>query len=124
MTQQVIYNTVIEYAERPLGLGKVAQHDRRRTFVKLAHKGGSALDQVQLSLGHASIQTTERYLSAAQDLTDAPGDHLGLKLSKLWLRLTANRGSPNTRVQILLTGYASVVFRLEVLCSKPEPSNR
>lgn len=46
----------------------------------LAHKDGAGLDQTQLSLEHASIQTTERYLGVEQDLTDAPCDHLGLRL--------------------------------------------
>ncbi len=79
MTEQAIYNTVVEYAEA-LGLGKIGPHDLRRTFAKLAYQGGSALDQIQLSLGYGSIQTTERYLGVEQDLTDAPCDHLGLKL--------------------------------------------
>jgi site-specific recombinase XerD len=79
MTEQAIYNIVIEYAEA-LGFGKIAPHDLRRTFAKLAHQGGSTLDQIQLSLGHSSIQTTERYLGVEQDLTDAPCDHLGLRL--------------------------------------------
>jgi len=79
MTEQAIYNLVIEYAQG-LGFAKVAPHDLRRTFAKLAHKGGSGLDQIQLSLGHSSIQTTERYLGVEQDLTDAPCDHLGLRL--------------------------------------------
>lgn len=65
MTEQAIYNMVAEYAER-LKLGGIAPHDLRRTFAKLAHKGGSALDQIQLSLGHGSIQTTERYLGVEQ----------------------------------------------------------
>jgi site-specific recombinase XerD len=43
----------------------------------LAHKDGAALEQIQLSLGHASIQTTERYLGVRQDLTDAPCNRLG-----------------------------------------------
>jgi site-specific recombinase XerD len=79
MTEQAIYNLVIEYAQA-LGFGRLAPHDLRRTFAKLAHKGGAGLDQIQLSLGHGSIQTTERYLGTEQDLTDAPCDHLGLRL--------------------------------------------
>ena len=57
-------------------------HDLRRTFAKLAHKGRAALEQIQISLGHASIQTTERYLGIRQDLADAPCDRLGLRVSK------------------------------------------
>jgi integrase len=79
MTEQAIYNVVSEYAES-LGQGEITPYDLRRTFAKLAHKGGSGLDQIQLSLGHSSIQTTERYLGVEQDLTDAPCDHLGLRL--------------------------------------------
>jgi site-specific recombinase XerD len=63
-----------------LGWPKLAPHDLRRTFAKLAYQGGAKLEQIQMSLGHASIQTTERYLGVKQDLTDAPCDHLGLKL--------------------------------------------
>ena len=32
----------------------------------------------QIRYGHASLTTTERYLSIDQDLEDAPCDHLGL----------------------------------------------
>jgi integrase len=79
ITPQAIYNIIISYAEELKNKG-VAPHDLRRTFAKLAHKGGSAIDQIQLSLGHESIQTTESYLGVEQDLTDAPCDHLGLRL--------------------------------------------
>lgn len=79
MTAQAIRDVVDGYARR-LGLD-VAPHDLRRTFAKLAYRGGAGLDQIQLSLGHGSIQTTERYLGVRQDLTDAPCDHLGLRLS-------------------------------------------
>jgi integrase len=80
MTAQSIFETVKKYAAE-IGVGGIAPHDLRRSFAKLAHKGRAALEQIQLSLGHASIQTTERYLGVRQDLTDAPCDHLGLKLS-------------------------------------------
>ena len=42
---------------------------------------GCKLDQLQLSLGHASLLTTERYLGVRQDLHDAPCDYLKLDLS-------------------------------------------
>lgn len=79
ITPQAIRNIVADYAEKLKHKG-VAPHDLRRTFAKLAYKGGAALDQIQLSLGHESIQTTENYLGVEQDLTDAPCDHLGLRL--------------------------------------------
>jgi site-specific recombinase XerD len=79
ITPQAIYNIIVGYAEELKKKG-VAPHDLRRTFAKLAHKGGAAIDQIQLSLGHESIQTTEEYLGVEQDLTDAPCDHLGLRL--------------------------------------------
>ncbi len=78
MTAQAIFAIVQGYGAR-LGL-TIAPHDLRRTFAKLAHKGHAALEQIQISLGHASIQTTESYLGIEQDLTDAPCDHLGLRV--------------------------------------------
>lgn len=78
MTAQAIADVVRLYSNQ-LGY-PVAAHDLRRTFAKLAHKGSGRLDQIQLSLGHASIKTTERYLGVEQDLQDAPCDHLGLRL--------------------------------------------
>lgn len=79
ITPQAIYNIIVGYAGALEKKG-VAPHDLRRTFAKLAHKGGAAIDQIQLSLGHESIQTTEEYLGVEQDLTDVPCDHLGLRL--------------------------------------------
>jgi site-specific recombinase XerD len=80
ITPQAIRDIVVSYAEKLKNEG-IAPHDLRRTFAKLAHKGGSPIDQIQLSLGHDSIQTTEKYLGVEQDLTDAPCDHLGLRIS-------------------------------------------
>ena len=77
MTAQALYYVVAGYAAAlgvPLG-----PHDLRRTFGKLAHKGGAALEQIQLSYGHASLTTTERYLGVRQDFADAPCDRLGLQ---------------------------------------------
>jgi site-specific recombinase XerD len=81
MSDQAIADVVKLYCEQ-LGYTNVAAHDLRRTFAKLARKGGAEIDQIQLSLGHASIQTTERYLGTQQDMNDAPADRLGLELKK------------------------------------------
>ena len=77
---QNIWEAIVKYS-RQISADKVAPHDLRRTFAKLAHKGKAAIEQIQLSLGHASIVTTEKYLGVRQDLQDAPCDHLGLHLA-------------------------------------------
>ena len=77
VSSQAVFETVIRCA-RLAGLGKVTPHDLRRTFAKLAHQGRAPLEQIQISLGHASIQTTERYLGLRQNLHDAPCDRLGI----------------------------------------------
>jgi integrase len=71
---------IVKYYSAVIGMPELAAHDLRRSYAKLAHKGGSGVDQIQLSLGHLSLKTTERYLGVSQNLTDAPGDHLGLTL--------------------------------------------
>jgi integrase len=79
MTPQSIFETVVSYG-RQIGV-PIAPHDLRRTFAKLAHKGRAAVEQIQLSLGHASLLTTEKYLGIRQDLSDAPCDHLRLNFT-------------------------------------------
>jgi integrase len=78
LSHQSVHNIVKQYGI--LFDDGIAAHDLRRTFAKLARQGGSPIDQIQLTLGHASVATTERYLGTEQDLTDAPADHLGLEL--------------------------------------------
>lgn len=80
MSDHAVFQAVRLYA-KALGLTRFAPHDIRRTYAKLSYKGRAPLEQIQISLGHASIQTTERYLGVTQDFTDAPCDHLGLRLS-------------------------------------------
>ena len=43
-----------------------------------AANAGGDLEQIKFLLGHASIQTTERYLGAEQDFVSAVNDNLGL----------------------------------------------
>ena len=74
--QKGIWHIVVQYA-RETSLGKLAPHDLRRTCAKLCRKAGGDLEQIQLLLGHASIQTTERYLGTVQNLSAAVNDALG-----------------------------------------------
>ena len=76
LSAQAVFTIVRSYAKQ-LGV-EARPHDLRRTFAQLAHAGHSPLEQIQLSLGHASVVTTELYLGIKQDLRDAPCDHLGL----------------------------------------------
>jgi site-specific recombinase XerC len=55
---------------------------RRMTCAALAPSSaasGGDLEQIKFLLGHASIQTTERYLGAEQDFVSAVNDNLGLE---------------------------------------------
>ena len=77
LSPQAVYSITRAYAE---GVGVPAgPHDLRRTFAKLAYLGQAPLEQIQLSLGHASTVTTELYLGVRQNLDDAPCDRLGLQ---------------------------------------------
>jgi integrase/recombinase XerD len=67
---------VKEYAG--IGLKNLAPHDLRRTCAKLCRKSGGDLEQIQMLLGHASIQTTEKYLGMQQNLVEAVNDKLGI----------------------------------------------
>jgi integrase len=61
-----------------VGLEHIAPHDLRRTCAKLCHSGGGELEQIQFLLGHASVQTTERYLGCKQNLGHPVNDRFTL----------------------------------------------
>ena len=57
----------------------IAPHDLRRTYAKLSYKFGAKLDQIQLNMGHESLQTTEVYLGVDLDLSESPGKYLDIR---------------------------------------------
>jgi site-specific recombinase XerD len=79
ITAKVIWWVVLRYAKE-VGIAKLAPHDLRRTCAKLCRAAGGDLEQIQLLLGHASVQTTEQYLGTKQNLMEAVNDRLGLEL--------------------------------------------
>jgi site-specific recombinase XerD len=78
--EKVIWQLIKPYADAA-GVPGIAPHDLRRTCAKLCRAGGGELEQIQLLLGHASVQTTERYLGTKQDLVHAPNDAIKLRVT-------------------------------------------
>jgi site-specific recombinase XerD len=78
-TAKVIWSIVREAAPS-CGIGVIAPHDLRRTCARLCHQAGGELEQIQVLLGHVSVQTTERYLGSKQRLQNAVNDQIGLEL--------------------------------------------
>jgi site-specific recombinase XerD len=73
ISQNLVWCIVRNYCLR-LGLEDVTPHDLRRTCAKLCHDTGGELEQIQFLLGHASVQTTERYLGCKQNLGQPVND--------------------------------------------------
>ena len=79
MSEKVVWQLLQPYATAA-GVPGIAPHDCRRTCAKLCRAAGGELEQIQLLLGHASVQTTERYLGTKQDLVHAPNDGIKLRV--------------------------------------------
>ena len=78
--EKVVWLMLRQYADAA-GVPGIAPHDARRTCAKLCRAAGGELEQIRLLLGHASVQTTERYLGTKQDLLHAPNDAIRLKVA-------------------------------------------
>jgi site-specific recombinase XerD len=79
ISQNVVWYVVRTCCEKA-GLEHIAPHDLRRTCAKLCHDRGGELEQIQFLLGHASVQTTERYLGCKQNLGHPVNDLFDLRL--------------------------------------------
>jgi site-specific recombinase XerD len=79
MTEKVVWQLLQPYATAA-GVPGIAPHDLRRSCAKRCRAAGGELEQIQLLLGHASVQTTERYLGTKQDLVHAPNDGIKLRV--------------------------------------------
>jgi integrase len=79
LSEKVVWQMLKTYVIAA-GLPDIAPHDLRRTTAKLCRAAGGELEQIQMLLGHSSVQTTERYLGTKQDLAHAANDGIKLKL--------------------------------------------
>jgi integrase len=79
LSEKVVWQLLQPYA-LAAGVPGIAPHDCRRTCAKLCRAAGGELEQIQLLLGHASVQTTERYLGTKQVLVHAPNDGIKLRV--------------------------------------------
>ncbi len=79
VSDDLIY-TLVRRSGAAIGHPELTPHDLRRTCAKLCRKAGGDLEQIQLLLGHASIQTTERYLGTKQDLVQAVNDRVKIRV--------------------------------------------
>jgi site-specific recombinase XerD len=77
--EKVVWQMLRQYAESA-GFPGIAPHDARRSCAKWCRAAGGELEQIQMLLGHASVQTTERYLGTRQDLVHAPNDAIKLRV--------------------------------------------
>jgi len=78
ITPKAIWH-IVKAAACQAGIQNLAPHDLRRTCARLCHLAGGELEQIQFLLGHASIETTERYLGCKQKLRHAVNDAIGLE---------------------------------------------
>jgi site-specific recombinase XerD len=78
LTPKAIWH-VVKAGARRAEIQNLAPHDLRRTCARLCHLAGGELEQIQFLLGHASVQTTERYLGCKQKFRHAVNDNLGIE---------------------------------------------
>src|SRR5882757_3044256 len=80
LSEKVVWQLLQGYAVAA-GVPGIAPHDLRRSCAKMCRAAGGELEQIQLLLGHSSVQTTERYLGTKQDLVHAPNDGIKLRVA-------------------------------------------
>jgi site-specific recombinase XerD len=99
ISQNVVWYVVRGCCQKA-GLEHIAPHDLRRTCAKLCHDNGGELEQIQFLLGHASVQTTERYLGCKQNLGHPVNDRFRLQTPVS--RQKANSGSDAGKGEIAI----------------------
>ncbi len=79
VSQNVVWYVVKDCAKLA-GIEKLAPHDLRRSCARMCHTAGGEIEQIQFLLGHASVQTTERYIGCKRKLGQAVNDRIEFHL--------------------------------------------
>ena len=79
LSQNVVWYVVKNCAKRAR-IEKLAPYDLRRSCARMCHTAGGEIEQIQFLLGHASVQTTERYIGCKQKLGQAVNDRIEFRL--------------------------------------------
>jgi len=74
---QTVLDIVVQHG-KTIGVS-IRPYDLRRTCAKLCRRLGGDLEQIQLLLGHSSVQVTESYLGTQQHLAEAPNDRIPIR---------------------------------------------
>jgi integrase len=80
VTANVVWYAVKRCAGQA-GIANLAPHDLRRTCARLCHDCSGELEQIRFLLGHASVQTTERYIGSKQKLQNAVNDRFEISVA-------------------------------------------
>ena len=78
ISEKGVWHIVKDSASK-IGVAVLAPHDLRRTCARLCRAAGGELYQIQLLLGHVSVQTTEQYLGSRQRIRFAVNDQIGIE---------------------------------------------
>lgn len=77
MSAVAIFQLVNKYGKM-IGKPDLAPHDLRRTYAQLGYEAGIPITQISVLLGHANVQTTQRYLNLDLDLETTASDFIPL----------------------------------------------
>ena len=75
LTAVSLFRIIAKYGER-IGKPELAPHDLRRTYPQLGYEAGVPVTQISTLLGHASLETTMRYLNLGLDLQTTASDFI------------------------------------------------
>jgi integrase len=75
MSTTALYNIVQKRGEL-IDKPELQPHDLRRTFAQLGYEAGVPITQISVLLGHANVETTQRYLNLELNLESTVSDFI------------------------------------------------